>query len=478
MHPASLPGDLSNGDIGHEAYRFIEFLHSNGFRVWQMLPLGPTHEDLSPYQCTSAHAGNPLLISLDWLVDRGWLKIDRVEGNKTEPVFRYDCLKQAGEAFYKQKDKQWQKKYSVFYSDHSYWLDEYALYVALKARFSGAPWYDWPEEFKLRQTAAIEQAREELRSSIQQTVFEQFVFFTQWHEVRDYARKYEVELFGDMPIFVAHDSADVWAEKDNFLMNASGEMPFVAGVPPDAFSESGQRWGNPLYDWEFMQQDGFSWWMKRFETQLKLFDIVRLDHFRGLQASWHIPSDEETAIKGEWVEVPGRQLLNALFRHFDGLPLVAEDLGVITDEVIQLKDEFELPGMKVLQFAYDGNNLNPHLPHCHHPGDVVYTGTHDNDTSMSWAETDSVYDREFMQLYAGKELRQVEEIVMQLMRHAMASVSFLCVIPMQDILLLGSDARMNVPGTMNGNWRWRFKWSQLRKDVLSALADYMSLYQR
>jgi len=478
LHPSSFPGDYANGDIGHQAYRFIEFLSQHGFKVWQMLPLGPTHNDKSPYQCLSSHAGNPLLISLDWLRDKNWLNEELIKINKTDSTYRGVCLQQSAHYFYAMNKRNWLDKLDQFKKDNAYWLNDYALFMALKTHNKNKPWYEWPNEERRKNDLHIANLHSQLEPVIQQTVFEQFIFFTQWHEIRDYAKHHGVELFGDMPIFVARDSADVWAEKDNFLMDTDGNMEFIAGVPPDAFSETGQRWGNPLYNWASMQKNKFSWWKNRFRTQLKLFDMLRIDHFRGLQASWHIPQADETAINGHWVEVPGREMLSELFLSFDHLPLVAEDLGVITDEVIELKQFFNLPGMKVLQFAFDGNNKNPHLPHCHDKNDIIYTGTHDNDTSVGWLADENNYNKSYFENYINLQTKSKEQAVMSLLRTAMSSVSFLCVLPMQDLLLLDSSARMNVPGTLGENWGWRFNWQQLRPDVLEKISQYMNLYQR
>ena len=478
LHPSSFPGDYANGDIGHQAYRFIEFLSQHGFKVWQMLPLGATHNDKSPYQCLSSHAGNPLLISLDWLRDKNWLNEEPIKLNKTDSNYRAVCLQQSAHYFYAMNNRNWLDKLDQFKKENAYWLNDYALFMALKAHNKNKPWYEWPDEECRKNDLHISAMHSQLEPVIQQTLFEQFIFFTQWHEIRDYAKHHGVELFGDMPIFVARDSADVWAEKDNFLMDADGNMAFIAGVPPDAFSETGQRWGNPLYNWEYMQKNKFSWWKNRFRTQLKLFDMLRIDHFRGLQASWYIPQTDETAINGHWVEVPGREMLTELFLSFEHLPLVAEDLGVITDEVIELKQFFNLPGMKVLQFAFDGNNKNPHLPHCHDKNDIIYTGTHDNDTSVGWLADENNYNKTYFENYINLQTESNEQAVMSLIRTAMSSVSFLCVLPMQDLLLLDSSARMNVPGTLGGNWNWRFNWQQLRPDVMEKISQYMSLYQR
>lgn len=478
LHPTSLPGSLSNGDLGHQAYRFIEFLNRYGFKVWQMLPLGPTNDDKSPYQCLSSHAGNPLLISLDWLEDRGWLDRGKIEVSETEDNYRLRCLRQAGEKFYQLNDESWIAGLERFSAQHAGWLNDYALFVALKKRHQGRPWYEWPDDVRQRQARALDVARRELQDIIRQAVFEQFVFFTQWQEIRDYARQYKVQLFGDMPIFVARDSADVWAERQNFLIDNDGCMSFIAGVPPDAFSDTGQRWGNPLYDWDYMQTTDFSWWKDRFNTQLKLFDMIRIDHFRGLQACWQIPDEDETAINGSWVEVPGREMLAALFNTFNDLPLVAEDLGVITDAVIELKNAFHLPGMKVLQFAFDGNTRNPHLPHRHLRNDVIYTGTHDNDTTLGWVSNEGNYSRPFFEEYIGNSIESPEQGVWAMMRLALSSVSFLCVMPMQDLLMQGSEARMNTPGTVGDNWQWRFQWEQVEIEDIEKIARLVTLYQR
>lgn len=478
LHPTSLPDSLGNGDFGHQAYRFIEFLNACGFKVWQMLPLGPTHDDKSPYQCLSSHAGNPLLISLHWLEDKGWLDRSKIDTPNTHDNFRFSCLKQASETFHLLEDELWMSKISDFKEKHAYWLDDYALFVALKSIYKNKPWYDWPTLSRNRDTTTMSGARKELYSSIQQTIFEQFIFFTQWHEIQAYAKKYNVELFGDMPIFVARDSADVWAQRENFLMDIHGEMPFVSGVPPDAFSATGQRWGNPLYDWDYMQSTNFNWWKERFKTQLELFDMVRVDHFRGLQACWQIPGNEDTAMNGSWVEVPGKALLDELYKSFHHLPLVAEDLGVITNEVIELKETFNLPGMKVLQFAFDGDNTNPHLPYHHKVEDIVYTGTHDNDTTLGWISNNDNYNKDFFEDYAGVNSNEKELGTLAMMRLAMSSVSFLCVLPLQDLLMLDSSSRMNSPGTIGGNWKWRFDWKQVKPDLIEKMNRFMTLYQR
>ncbi len=478
LHPTSLPGPLDNGDIGHQAYRFIEFLRAHGFKVWQMLPIGPTHDDKSPYQCLSSHAGNPLLISLEWLEDRGWLDRGRIGESENSDHFRMCCLQQAGELFNQMAEQGWRDKTASFIQDNAGWLNDYALFIALKGRYHGQAWYEWPVELRQRDPAALAQAAQELQPEIQQTLFEQFIFFTQWHELYEYATAHQVELYGDLPLFVSLDSADVWAQRENFLFDEEGEMAFVAGVPPDAFSDTGQRWGNPLFDWEHMTADGYHWWKQRVATQLKLFDLVRIDHFRGLQACWHIPQSDDSAINGQWVEVPGHQLLEELHQTFHRLPLVAEDLGVITNEVIALKEAFNLPGMKVLQFAFDGNSRNPHLPHQHLCNDTVYTGTHDNDTTLGWANNPANYNRSYLDDYVESAAETPEQVAWLLIRMALSSVSFLAMLPMQDLLMLDSSARMNTPGTTEGNWGWRFEWQQLDPEVVNKISHLIEIYQR
>ena len=478
LHPTSLPGASDNGDIGHQAYRFIEFIHACGFKVWQMLPLGPTHDDKSPYQCLSSHAGNPALISLDWLEDKGWLKRKKIKLHETDDNYRLECLSFAADYFYQLNDAFWDKSIREFAEENKSWLDDYALFMAFKKRYRNNPWYDWPGPVRHRDTDTLNDARRDLNESIKQTFFDQFIFFTQWHEIRDYAKNYEIQLFGDMPIFVARDSADVWAQRENFLINSDGEMELIAGVPPDAFSDKGQRWGNPLFDWKHLQSTGFDWWKQRLNTQLKLFDLLRIDHFRGFQACWQIPQEDETAINGNWVEVPGDELLDELFETFHYLPLVAEDLGVITEKVIELKKRFNLPGMKVLQFAFDGNNRNPHLPHNHEVDDVIYTGTHDNDTTMGWIHDEKMYNKAYFEEYTNIKIKSDKQATWSLIRLAMSSVSFLSIIPMQDILMLDTSARMNIPGTITNNWKWRFEWQQVDPKSNEKLLRLIKLYQR
>jgi 4-alpha-glucanotransferase len=478
LHPTSLPGPYSSGDIGHSAYRFIEFLADSHCTVWQMLPLSPTHADGSPYQSLSVHAGNPLLISLDWLVDKSWLNLKKIKHFKDSKKFRLKCLNEAHKFFLKDNNKAWHRKLAEFKQQQKNWLDDYTLFIAIKRSQKGKSWNEWPKNLAQRNLQALSGARKEYAESISQIEFEQFVFFTQWHELKDYAHQHNVKLFGDMPIFVSFDSADVWSQRENFLLNKKGEALFVAGVPPDAFSEEGQRWGNPLYDWKYMQKNNFDWWKQRFETQLELFDLIRIDHFRGFEACWQIAAEEETAINGEWVITPGQALLKELFKSFKSLPLVAEDLGLITEEVTKLRKDFSLPGMKILQFAFDGDPANQYLPHYHESSSVVYTGTHDNDTSLGWYQ--SLNDSARLQLHEYLGLHEFDQLDMPWVfnRMALASVANLAILPMQDILSLDSSHRMNMPGTTVDNWQWRFEWEQMWSDLSADLKKLINLYDR
>ncbi|MDQ1363838.1 MAG: 4-alpha-glucanotransferase [Pseudomonadota bacterium] len=477
LHPTSLPGIYGSGDLGHDAYRFVEFLQECGFSVWQMLPLGPTHEDGSPYQSLSAHAGNPLLISIDWLVDRGWLNLQKITVAPGSSEFRRQCLLAAFEVFEQQAAAVWKQRLADFCQQQS-WLNDYALFMAIKHEQYGRPWMQWPVALRSRDKKTLKQVAKNLARDIARIEFEQFVFFTQWHEIRDYARQRGVLMFGDMPIFVAHDSADVWAHRKNFMLDETGEPVLVAGVPPDAFSATGQRWGNPLYDWAAMQSGQFDWWQDRFRTQLELFDLIRIDHFRGFEACWQIPAQEQTAVHGAWVSVPGRDLLETVRNKFPGLVLVAEDLGVITPEVDALRRDFSLPGMKILQFAFGGNADNPYLPHNHELLSVVYTGTHDNDTTPGWIESMPDNVRQHFLEYSGCMERDDITLLKQVVVMALASVSRLAILPMQDILELDSQHRMNTPGTTEGNWRWRFDWQQLQPAMRQKMQQLLRLYGR
>ena len=462
LHPTSLPA----GDLGDDARRFVDFLAGGGFTVWQCLPLGPTHDDGSPYHALSAHAGNPALISLSRLRAWGWLNSDAVssvaEGLTTA---HREVLADAAV----------RQEYGTCLERERAWLDDYALFSVLREKLHHAPWWQWPAALRDHEPSALAEVRVSLADALESVRFGQFVFDRQWRELRVYAHEHGVRLFGDMPIFVAHDSADVWANRALFRLEASGLPSVVAGVPPDYFSAEGQRWGNPLYDWKAIEADGFNWWVARLRTELRRFDLLRVDHFRGFEACWEIPANEATAIHGHWCPVPGERLFDRLREEFGALPLVAEDLGHITPAVHALRQRFGLPGMRVLQFAFDGGADNPYLPHAHTPDSVVYTGTHDNDTTRSW----------FERLPATTQLRVVsylgyptEPMPQPLIRAALASVAGLAMLPMQDVLQLGRGHRLNTPGTTAGNWRWRFKWEWLTPELADWFRQALALYGR
>ena len=470
LHITSLPGMDDQGDMGHQAYRFIEFLSAAGMTIWQTLPLGAVHDDRSPYQCLSVHAGNPLLISQDWLKDRAWLN-KNLHGN----IKRENWLRLAYEGFKQHTKHADATEFRQFCEQEKSWLDDYALYIALREQHKHRPWMEWPVPVRDRMADSLAKARHQLADEIERICFEQFVFFKQWHELRDYAHRHNVYLFGDMPIFVAHDSAEVWAHREYFSVASDGHASKVAGVPPDYFSATGQRWGNPLYNWDAMQKNNFQWWKQRLHSQLELFDLIRIDHFRGLEAYWEIPAEAETAIDGHWVKAPGDALLQALTEQLHGLPLVAEDLGTITPEVDELRHKYNIPGMKIIQFAFDGDPSNPYLPHQHQADYVVYTGTHDNDSSLAWFESLDEPVRQHVLDYLG---HPEEDFPWPLIRCALASVANMTILPMQDILALGNDSRMNTPGTMEGNWSWRFKWEQLPDGLAARLHHMLRLYNR
>jgi len=453
LHITSLPGPFHKGVLGSEAKAFIERLGESGFRIWQFLPLGPTHGHGSPYESLSSFAGNPDLIDLRSCIQHDWLSendLSRCETAELHHALRF----RAGSRFWKQAENDYDlaRKLDDFCKKNSYWLDDYALFSALKSAFRDLAWWQWPHELRDRNKEALDAARKEHERLIKQAVFEQYLFDMQWNELKAYAESHEVLLFGDLPIYVAHDSADVWANKEYFTVNSMGLCDNVAGVPPDYFSETGQRWGNPLYQWERLEADGFSWWLKRVEQQLERMHMLRIDHFRGLEAYWAIPGESEDGIIGEWLKAPGKKLLQTLQDQLGELPLIAEDLGIITDEVTALREEFELPGMKILLFAFGGDDNNPYLPKNHTENSVVYTGTHDNDTTMGWfTQSDAHVQNQLLSLLDARK----EDMPWPLIECAMASPANMAVIPMQDLLELGTEAKFNTPGTLDNNWCWR-----------------------
>ena len=479
LHPSSLPGPRGQGDLGADACRFVDFLAAAGQTVWQVLPLGPTHDGGSPYQCLSVHAGNARLISLDRLVEAGWLSSDEARDAPADDESRA-CADDGVwslvlQGFSARADEAARGAYAAFIAGARDWLDDYALFIALRAEFAHAAWVDWPAPLRDRDEAALAAARLRHQRVIERVRFQQFLFHRQWHELKVYANARGVLLFGDMPIFVAHDSVDVWADRRLFNLDEEGRARVVAGVPPDYFSVTGQRWGNPHYRWDVMAQDGYRWWIRRIESHLAMLDLVRIDHFRGFEAFWEIPADHADAIGGRWVDGPREALFDALLSHFGTLPLVAEDLGMITPEVYALRDRYGLPGMRILQFAFDGSADNPYLPHNYSPAAVVYTGTHDNDTTLGWFLELEPRMRDYVDEYLG---RPVEAMPWSLIRSAMASTAAMAIFPMQDVLALDGEHRMNVPGTTEGNWRWRFEWEWVPEELPARLARMAAIYGR
>jgi len=472
LHPTSLPGSSTSGDLGAEAFHFVNFLADCGFGVWQMLPIGPPQGGCSPYQAASAHAGDPRLIGLEPLRTAGWL--DTLPTPPFDDAARDAALREAHRGFLRATGAAVKDEFAAFQAEHAHWLDDYVLFRALGAQRGGG-WWRWPKGLRQRERRALQQARQKLAAELDYLRWEQFVFFRQWAALRAHAQSVGVQLFGDMPIFVAHDSAEVWARPEDFDLNPDGTPRVVAGVPPDYFSATGQRWGNPLYRWARLEADGFRFWVERLRTQLKLFDLVRIDHFRGFEAYWEIPATEEYAINGTWVPAPGDALFRRLRQEFGDLPLVAEDLGVITPGVEKLRRDHGLPGMRILQFAFSGGPDNPYLPHHHEPDAIVYTGTHDNDTTLGWYLSLAPEERAVVDDYLGQP---GEPMPWPLIRCALASVACLAIVPMQDVLALDGTHRMNRPGTCEGNWDWRFDWSRIDPGLPARLRHLVRLYGR
>ena len=472
LHITSLPGEGENGTLGAEAFNFIHFLLDTGVTVWQTLPLGVPHGDGSPYQCMSAHAGNPALIDLSDLEQKGWLQPSQ---RSFDGWHDHQLMTLAYQGFLELADDDARQAFNRFCDDNTFWLDDFALFYALHNEFNQQSWNTWPEPLKQRHPRALAAAQKRLQAMLDVIKFEQFIFFSQWKALKQCANEHGILLFGDIPIFVAYDSADVWANRAAFKLNEEGDMVVVAGVPPDYFSELGQRWGNPHYAWDYHVKTAFKWWLERIQTQNELFDILRIDHFRGLESAWEIPAREDTAVNGQWVEASGDQLLRAISQNYPDLALVAEDLGIITDAVEKLRDDFELPGMKILQFAFGNGAGNPYLPHNCVPNSVIYTGTHDNDTTLGWFNSLSDAEKHCIYEYLGFSQTTMPYT---LIGTALASVSSLAVIPMQDLLCLGSDHRMNTPGTIEGNWRWRFSWDQLTDEYAGRLKHLIGLFGR
>ena len=472
LHISSLPtGSFGTGDFGVSAYRFIDFLAEIGASIWQTLPLNMPHDDGSPYQCLSAHAGRVEFISLQNLVVQSLLnKDDLAQADNKHALFNkaYSNYKQ-------QKNLNLQKQFVIFCRQNSAWLNDFSLFLVLRKKFNKSGWHTWPKAYKNKQPALMAKVKSRHLHEIAVIKFTQFLFFSQWQALKAYANKNGVAMFGDIPIFVAYDSADVWAQPHLFKLDSSKNMQVVAGVPPDYFSSSGQRWGNPHYNWSEMQHDGFKWWLERMRTQQRMFDLLRIDHFRGLQAAWEIPAAEETAMNGNWVLAPGAELLHAITKRFPNLQLIAEDLGTITEEVTALREQFNLPSMKILHFAFGGDDDNPYLPQNIEINSVAYTGTHDNDTTLGWYQALDESTQNHVNKVLGSEKPNMPQALINLV---MASNANFAIIPMQDILGLGAAHRMNTPGTTDKNWHWRFDWTQLTQADVAHIKKGIKQHQR
>ena len=496
LHPTSLPGRFGIGELGPEALRFVDFLSASSQRLWQVLPLGPTGYGDSPYQCFSAFAGNPLLISLDSLAAEGLLSADDLAGAPELAgaeidygaviAFKLPLLEKAYRTFEAGANAAQRGAFDAFRGEHSGWLEEYALFTVVKEAHGGGSWTDWEEDIRSRRPAALARWKKKHAEAMRSREFAQYLFFAQWRAVHEACRARGIRVMGDIPIFVAHDSADVWAHPELFQLRADGRPESVAGVPPDYFSATGQLWGNPLYRWDRMEASGYKWWIERFRATLAAVDLVRVDHFRGFEAFWKVPGDAETAVHGEWVKGPGASLFEALKAALGELPIVAENLGVITPEVEALRRRFGFPGMAILQFAFGSDPQgSTFIPHNFERELVAYTGTHDNDTTVGWwtggvgDSTRTEADVEKERAYALEYLKSDgREIHWDFIRALLASVADLAVVPLQDVLGLGSEARMNLPGRPGGNWRWRYQREALTPEITERLRNLTDIYGR
>jgi 4-alpha-glucanotransferase len=496
LHPTSLPGPFGVGDLGPEAYAFADFLRDSGQSLWQVLPLGPPGYGDSPYACYSAFAGNTLLISPEQLLTEGLLKHsdlpseasianDRVDFAQAHAL-KNELLRKAYDRYKQTTDASLRSAFETFAQEYSDWLENYALFRALKDAQEGIAWNDWEPDLVHRTPAALARAREQLQDELEAQMFYQFLFFRQWFALKSYCNARGIQLVGDLPIFVAHDSTDVWTNPDEFKLDKDGAPIVVAGVPPDYFSTTGQLWGNPLYNWDGMRKEGFGWWIKRVRATLNVVDIVRIDHFRGFAACWEIPGGDQTAERGEWVGAPGRELFTAIRKALGELPIIAEDLGVITPDVVALRDEFEFPGMRILQFGFSSDPNNMDLPHKYSPNVVAYTGTHDNDTTVGWFRSVAgegstrtakqiKRERTFCLQYLDTDGK---EIHWDFIRAVLSSVANTAIVPLQDVLGLGTEARMNLPNSIEGNWTWRYQPGALTEEIKSRLSELTALYGR
>jgi len=485
LHPTSLPGSLGSGDLGVPAFAFIDWLASAGQSLWQMLPLGPAGMANSPYMTLSAFAGSPLFIDLEEFVEQGWLKKDdltavslgaahRVEYS-TVNLKRMTLLAKASRQFFQVKPSKNHQLFETYCDAESSWLEDYSLFQALNDKHDGKSWVSWEQNLVHREPGALKKAAQELKERVDFHKFTQWCFARQWARMKKYANDHDVKLIGDIPIFVAHHSADVWSNQEAFFLEDDGMPSVVAGVPPDYFSEDGQRWGNPLYRWDVMKQQKYHWWIDRFRKTFKLFDILRIDHYRGFEGYWEIPAHESTARIGRWVKGPGEDLFNAIEQQLGTLPIIAEDLGVITPEVKALREKYNFPGMKVLQFAFSTDAEDSFLPHMYEKNYVVYSGTHDNDTTLGWFDKATKKEQDFVKHYCHSDGKAIHWDLITL---GLQSVADMSVFPLQDVLGLDSAGRMNFPGTVEGNWEWRFTWEMVEPWMTRRLYELTALYGR
>ena len=497
LHITSLPGGQGIGDLGNSAHEFVEFLAEARLKIWQVLPVSPTGYGDSPYQCFSAFAGNPLFIDLSALLEQGLLSRQDLTNAPSLPEERveYDraidvkqaLLRKAAHAFLMNGSPTDRRPFDTFCQGNGDWLDDYALFMACKQVYKNVAWSNWDPAIRQRDPFALEKRQNELSSETEIHKFVQFVFFQQWEKLRAHCSRHAIKIMGDIPIYVAHDSADVWAHPELFRLDEQGKPTAVAGVPPDYFSATGQLWGNPLYRWDASANSGHRWWIDRVRASLKLFDLVRLDHFRGFEAYWEVPADASTAAGGKWVKGPGAEFFQTLQTELKELPFVAENLGVITPEVEALREQFGFPGMSLLQFAFGNDPQGPSFrPHNYSRELVAYTGGHDNDTTVGWWTSSGVgestrtpedirKEHDFTRAYLGFQHEPVNWVFI---RTVLASVANIAIIPLQDVLGLGSDARMNLPGTVSGNWKWRYKPKSLTKEIIEQLRSLTLLYDR
>ena len=487
FHPTSLPGKYGIGTLGKEAYAFIDFLKKSRQKLWQIFPLGPTGYGDSPYQSFSSFAGNPYLIDFDLLIEAHLLSEEDLRdvffGDNEEYIDygaiynqKYPLLRKAYENFKSSDNHEMRENLEHFTRENASWLNDYSLYISLKNHFNGLPWNEWAHDIKNREHGAMEHYKNELADDIEYHNFIQFLFFKQWGDVKRYANENGIKIIGDIPIFVAADSSDAWANPEIFLFDEERKPVKVAGVPPDYFSATGQLWGNPLYNWQKLKETNYSWWVERVRANLSTCDIIRIDHFRGFEAYWAVPYGDDTAINGQWEPGPGIDLFNAIKSQLGELPIIAEDLGLMTQGVIDLREATGFPGMKILGFAFDSGEENDYLPHTYTKNCVVYTGTHDNDTLIGWFQKAKEEDRQFARDYLNS--RSDDEIHWDAIRGAWSSVASMAISPVQDFLGLGSEARINTPGVAAGNWQWRLRHGVLTDELAERIAKLTRVYSR